>query len=217
MTPWLPVILLGESKLVVPLATAIAVWLAAAGAWGRALRWLLSLGAGTALIVAGKLAFELLGWSWPAVALYSISGHAMLTTATYPVLLMLVGATHSPRAARKGWMAGLAIAVLMGVVLVVGHFHTLSETLAGAAIGMAVAAANAGLPVRLRPGRAALLLLASAGLAVVADIPGRLDAARDTLQARGAERLGISQQYWRRILVDPDSGQTVVTVLRRRA
>ncbi|MCY1224392.1 hypothetical protein D9M72_365480 [compost metagenome] len=114
-------------------------------------------------------------------------------------------------------MAGLAIAVLMGVVLVVGHFHTLSETLAGAAIGMAVAAANAGLPVRLRPGRAALLLLASAGLAVVADIPGRLDAARDTLQARGAERLGISQQYWRRILVDPDSGQTVVTVLRRRA
>ncbi|XYI34201.1 phosphatase PAP2 family protein [Cupriavidus oxalaticus] len=215
--PWSLVIWLGESSWVLPLAAAIALWLAAAGQWLRALRWAATLGAGAALILAGKLAFELGGWSWPAAGLYSISGHAMLTTATYPVLLMLAGGMLGARGARGGWLAGLAVSVVMGVALVAGYYHTLSETLAGAAVGLAVAACNTGAAVPLRLGRAALLLAASAALALMARFPQRVDAARDALQARSAERLGISQQYSRRIHVDPDSGRTVVTVLRPRA
>ncbi|KUE87748.1 hypothetical protein ASL20_16160 [Cupriavidus necator] len=210
----MPIILLGDSRLVLPLAAAIALWLTGAGQWRHALRWLVWFGSGAALVAADKLAFASSGWSWPAIDLYVVSGHAMLTTATYPVLLMLMGARISVRGARCGWLAGLGMSALMCVVLVAGHYHTIAETLAGAVIGLAICTFNAGMPTRLQSRCTPIMLALLLFLACAAAIPAGRKTARHAVQLLGTERQGISLQYLRHIHVNPDTGKTVVTVLR---
>ncbi|WP_240804778.1 hypothetical protein [Cupriavidus oxalaticus] len=225
MIRWPSLILLGDSVWLVPIALAIALALVAGGARRRALVWLVSFGCGAVLVGAAKLVFDYGGWYAPTLGLYSVSGHAMLTTATYPVLLMLLGSALGPVTARVGWFAGLLIALAMAEKLVSGQYHTVAETLLGTAVGLVVACVNADIRVR----RPAPQLLLVAGLSVGAIV---LVGARELLypiRAVVSEHVvrwhDGTVRHYRLIDTDPVTGRTRVTVyirprlpaLRRRA
>lgn len=215
MTQWPPFILLGESTWLVPVGLAIALALAAAGAWRRALLWLASFGCGAALVGIAKLAFAFGGWYLPALGLYDVSGHAMLSAAVYPVLLMLLGSALGPRVARIGWLAGLALALAMAVNLVSGHYHTLSETLLGGALGLAVAWLNAG--IRIRGPAPQIVLVAALGLGafVFVNARGLLNPVKYAVWEHAARWQDGTVRHCRQIDADPVTGQTRVTVHKR--
>ncbi|AGW92523.1 MULTISPECIES: phosphatase PAP2 family protein [Cupriavidus] len=215
MTQWPPFILLGESTWLVPVGLAIALALAAAGAWRRALVWLASFGCGAALVGSAKLAFDFGGWYLPALDLYDVSGHAMLTTAVYPVLLMLLGSALSPRVARIGWFAGLALALAMALKLVSGHYHTLSETLLGGAVGLAVAWLNAGIRIRGPAPQVVLVAVLGIGAFVFVNAHGLLYPVKAAMWEHAARWQDGTVRHYRQIDADPVTGQTRVTVRKR--
>ena len=136
---WNHYLYFGESRLALPLAAWIAVCLAVAGQGMRALCWTVSFGIGATLVMAAKSAFSYSGWSLPSLGVYSVSGHAMLTAAVYPVLLMLLGSALGRYTGWLGLAAGVALALFMPVVLVTDFHHTVGESLIGLGVGLAVA------------------------------------------------------------------------------
>ncbi|WP_354686935.1 hypothetical protein [Cupriavidus necator] len=215
MTSWPPFILLGESTWLLPVGVAIAVALAAGGAWRRALVWLATFGGGAALVGAAKLAFDYGGWYLPSLDLYNVSGHAMLTAAVYPVLLMLLGAAVGPRVARAGWFAGLALALLMAEKLVAGHYHTLSETLLGGAVGLAVAWLNAGMRVRGPVPQIVLVAVLAIGAIAFVNARGLLYPVKTAVWEHAARWQGSTVRHYRLIDADPVTGEVRVTVHKR--
>ncbi|QYY27672.1 MULTISPECIES: membrane protein [Cupriavidus] len=211
--PWFLVARFGEASFLFPLAALVAVRLAYQGLWKQAFYWLFTLCAGSAVIVAGKLAFEFGGWSVPAANLYSISGHAMLTACVYPVLLTVLGSIWGERAARTGTRIGIGVAVLAALALIAGHYHTVAETLIGMGVGFIVTWAN------LRPSRRKVAAVRAPalnslvlGLLLVVLVPVSFYPIRIQLWSRGLDWLGVTERYSRRIGIDPISGATVVTI-----
>jgi Na+-transporting NADH:ubiquinone oxidoreductase subunit NqrB len=211
--PWFLVARFGDASFLFPLAAFVAMRLAYQGLWKQAYYWLFTLCAGASAIVAGKLAFEFGGWSIPSANLYSISGHAMLTAAVYPMSLTVLGSIWGEKAARMGTSAGIGVALLAAVALIAGRYHTMAETVIGMGIGFIVTWAN------LRPSRRKIpavrapalngLVLA---LVLVVLVPVSLYPIRVQLWSKGLDCLGVTERYSRRIAIDPISGGTVVTI-----
>lgn len=132
---WYAITNLGGAGLTLPLALAIAMWLAAGYSWRMAGSWLLLLGAAIGLVTVTKIAF--LGWGVGVRELdfTGFSGHAMLSTAVYPVafFLMLQGARAPLRIA--GVVVGLATGVAVGLSRVVLDAHSPSEAVTGCIVG----------------------------------------------------------------------------------
>lgn len=132
---WYSITNLGGAGLTLPLALAIALWLAAGYTWRMAASWLLLLGAAIGLVTVTKIAF--LGWGVGIreIDFTGVSGHAMLSTAVYPVafFLMLQNARHGLRLA--GVAAGLAMGVAVGLSRVVLDAHSPSEAITGCFVG----------------------------------------------------------------------------------
>ena len=210
---------LGDSAVAIPLALGIALALAAQQQRQQAAWWLIAFGAGVAIIAAGKLAFEFFGWSLPPIDMYVISGHAMLTAAVYPMLFTTLARPFGALARTLGLFLGLGLTLLMSIGLVWGRFHTLSETILGAMVGLVVAGTSlSSSAARLRIGPTAvvalvplvpLLLLASA------DIPSPVHAAKQRLWRHIAAELSVSERYIRYIRLDRTTGERVVMIRTR--
>src|SRR5690606_21542257 len=140
--------------------------------------WLLAFGAGVAIIASGKLAFEFFGWSLPSINMYVISGHAMLTAAVYPMLFTTLARPFGTIARMLGLFLGLGLTLLMSIGLVWGRFHTLSETILGALVGLAVAGTCLSTRARLHIGPTAVVALVPLLLVAAADIPSPVHAAK---------------------------------------
>jgi hypothetical protein len=132
---WLTITNFGGAGLTLPLAFAIALWLAFGYSWRLAAAWMVLLGAAIALVTVTKIAF--LGWGvgvrvWDFTGL---SGHAMLATAVFPVAALLV-LLPAPPAVR---VAGVALALLGGALVgfsrVVIEAHSPSEAITGCVVG----------------------------------------------------------------------------------
>lgn len=130
---------LGDSGLLLPAAALIALWLAVARrTWPGALLWCAVFGVGSALVLASKLAF--MGWGVGSARLdfTGISGHTMLAASVWPVALWLLASRwgHGARVALAcaGWLLALGI----GLSRLAVEAHSLSEVLAGYALGMLV-------------------------------------------------------------------------------
>jgi uncharacterized membrane protein SirB2 len=207
---------LGDSAVAIPLALGIAFALAAQQQKQQAARWLLAFGAGVAVIATGKLAFEFFGWSLPSIDMYVISGHAMLTAAVYPMLFTTLARPFGPLARTLGLFLGLGLTLLMGVGLVWGRFHTLSETLLGALVGLAVAGACLSRSaVRLHVGPTAVVALVPLLLLAAADIPSPVHAAKQRLWRQVAAELSISERHIRYIRLDKTTGERFVMIRTR--
>lgn len=136
---------LGEAQILVPLDLLAAAWLwRGAGQRALALRWLGWLGLAVALTTATKLAF--IGWGIGSAAwdFTGISGHAMFATASFPMLMATALSSRSDRLQRRGVAAGFALAALVAYSRLPVHAHSVSEIVAGFALG----AAASGLALR---------------------------------------------------------------------
>jgi membrane-associated phospholipid phosphatase len=132
---WFAITNLGGAGLTLPLALAIALWLAAGYSWRMAASWLLLLGAAIGLVTLTKIAF--LGWG-VGVRSYDftgLSGHAMLSTAVYPVAFFLMLQGVRPRLRAVGVVVGLATGVAVGCSRVVLDAHSPSEAVTGCVVG----------------------------------------------------------------------------------
>jgi hypothetical protein len=138
---WMFITGFGGAAVMVPLALAVAAWLAVGYRWRTAALWLFLLATGAALVTVTKIAF--LGWGIGVRALdfTGISGHSMLSTAVFPVMLYVI-LLPAPRMTRTfGVLVGLGIGTLVGLSRVALSAHSVSETIAGCLLGGAVALA----------------------------------------------------------------------------
>ncbi|WP_367849426.1 phosphatase PAP2 family protein [Rhodoferax sp. WC2427] len=128
----------GEMGIVVPLAAALSLWMLAST---RAIRplmlWLVPLGLAVGITTLSKVAF--IGWGWGIAALdfTGFSGHAMFSAAIYPVLGYSLAAQSSRKPGTPLWamLAGYALALVIGWSRVHIQVHSVSEVLAGLALG----------------------------------------------------------------------------------
>jgi membrane-associated phospholipid phosphatase len=178
---WILITNFGGAGLTLPLAFAIALWLAVGYSWRLAAGWLVLLGVAIALVTATKIAF--LGWgvglrAWDFTGL---SGHAMFATAVFPVAAFLV-LLPTPPAVR---LAGVALALLGGALVglsrVIIDAHSPSEAITGCIVG-------------------ALTALAFVRLAWDATPPGRLPVAPVVLSLMvltfGLHKVHLPTQRW---------------------
>jgi len=210
---WTYLIILGDAALAIPLAGGIALVLMQQRAWPRLLLWTASFALAFVAIVLGKAHFDFTGWSLPSIGMYSVSGHAMLTTAVYPVMFALLAGNRADRVRRTAMLAGWVIAAAMALVLVAGRYHTVSETLLGGALGAGVAWLNLS---RMRPVRFAMpyLPIALAALCAILVVPtGAARAAKEGLWLHTGDWVGVSHRYVRFILRSPFEGGSQVRVI----
>jgi membrane-associated phospholipid phosphatase len=157
---WYSITNLGGAGLAVSLAIAIALWLALGYTWRMALLWLATLGAAIGLVVVTKLAF--LGWGVGIRELdfTGVSGHAMLSTAVYPVALFLVLLSARPSVRLVGVLLGIAAGMVVGVSRVVLVAHSPSEAITGCIVGALAALVFVRAAWHLQPGRLSALPVA---------------------------------------------------------
>ena len=135
MMAWTLITGFGDSAVMLPAAVAIALWLAAGGAWRTTIVRLVTIGAGAALVAATKIAF--LGWGIGSARLdfTGVSGHTTLATAVTLTAIHLLS-RGLPRPYRLALLAvGLAGALAVGVSRLAVQAHSFSEVCAGLVIG----------------------------------------------------------------------------------
>ncbi|WP_233837155.1 phosphatase PAP2 family protein [Paraburkholderia sp. ZP32-5] len=150
---WYSITSLGGAGLTLPLALAIAIWLAVGYSWRLAACWLVLLGAAIGIVTATKLAF--LGWGVGIRELdfTGVSGHSMLSTAVYPVALFLMLLPTRPAIRLLGVLAGLAAGIAVGLSRVVLSAHSPSEAVTGCLVGALAALVFVRIAWNAEPGR----------------------------------------------------------------
>lgn len=162
MNVWHYITHFGAAGLLFPLAVLMVLALWAAGQRAALWRWTLALGLGIALVLVTKIAF--MGWGLGSARLdfTGISGHATLATAIIPLALALVLARSHNRARRAGLVLGLLVGALVSWSRVRVGAHSVSEVIAGFALGAVISLVAARL---LRPSEdAAPRWMVAAGL-----------------------------------------------------
>lgn len=154
---WYSITSLGGAGMTLPLALAIALWLAVGYSWRLAACWLALLGAAIGVVTVTKIAF--LGWGVGVRELdfTGVSGHSMLSTAVYPVVLFLM-LLPARRAIRLlGVVAGLAAGIAVGLSRVVLSAHSPSEAVTGCVVGALAALVFVRVAWNAEPGRLSAL------------------------------------------------------------
>ncbi|WP_226806654.1 phosphatase PAP2 family protein [Candidatus Vallotia cooleyia] len=121
-----------------PVAAAIALWLIVGRTWRSAIAWSGLLMIGIALVIVTKIAF--LGWGVGIRSLdfTGISGHSMLATAVLPAAVFL-GTRSVPVVLRLTMLiVGLVASAIISVSRLAVDAHSVSEVIAGFALGAAV-------------------------------------------------------------------------------
>ncbi|MDO8298083.1 MAG: phosphatase PAP2 family protein [Lacisediminimonas sp.] len=93
------------------------------------------------LVLASKIAFIGWGVGIPGLDFTGISGHAMRAAAVLPVVAYLLLQQAGRRLCACGVAFGVAAAGLIGLSRLILHYHSVSEVIAGTALGMLVAVA----------------------------------------------------------------------------
>lgn len=137
MITWMHVIDAGHTAVMVPVAGTIAAWLVLGRAWKLAAWWCLIFLAGLGLVASSKIAY--LGWGLeiPAIGFKALSGHTWRTTAVLPVFFFVL-LQQAPGSWRmRGALFGVGLSIALGCLLVIFHFHTVSEVVASFVLGIA--------------------------------------------------------------------------------
>lgn len=139
LSTWLSITSLGSVGVMIPLALVIAAWLALGYPWRFAVSWLALLGGACGLVFLTKIAF--LGWGigYRAWDFTGISGHAMASSAVLPVALFVACLPGRPWLRALGAGAGVIAGVMVGVSRILLNAHSVSEVIAGCALGAAAA------------------------------------------------------------------------------
>jgi membrane-associated phospholipid phosphatase len=169
---WISITAFGSVGVMAPVAAAVAAWLMLGYRWKYAFSWVALLGAASGLVALTKIAF--IGWGIGVRNLdfTGISGHALMSTAVLPVafFVALLPARHGWRA--FGVLAGLLLGVLVGMSRVVLHAHSVSEVVAGCALGAVVALSFVRIAWRAESGKLSPAPVAASLAAVVVALHG---------------------------------------------
>ncbi len=129
----------GDTMLLLPCAVIIvALLLWKAETRRTSLQWLLLIGAAGAVVIVSKLAF--LGWGIGSRAydFTGFSGHSALSASIWPVLIWILASRASRRVRLAAVACGYLLALTIGVSRVILHAHSVSEVIAGLALGFAI-------------------------------------------------------------------------------
>ncbi|OMR14288.1 phosphatase PAP2 family protein [Burkholderia pseudomallei] len=159
---WSAISDLGDAALTLPLSAACCAWLLRASPERRyAVSWLALLAAGMLVVGLTKILYAGCGVQIRAIGFRVVSGHTMLASAVWPMALLLGLQWLRSNAALA---AGLALAALIGTARVFDEAHTVSEVVAGWALGTLVTVSFVrwqrapAMPARLWPYASASLL-----------------------------------------------------------
>lgn len=140
MLSWAGLTDFGDSAAMLPAAGLIAAWLAASRAWRQAALWCSGFAVLSLVVALSKLAF--LGWGIGSEALdfTGISGHTALAVSVFSVgaAVSLGDRHHTLR--WGGAVLGALIGMAIGLSRLALHVHSVSEVVAGAALGGALSA-----------------------------------------------------------------------------
>lgn len=131
---WRTLCALGDSRWLLPMALVLLITLPRADArlkW----RWLLAIAATAAVTLASKAAFMGWGIGIKSVHFTGFSGHAAMSSVVYPVVGALL-AGPGKRARAIGLAIGVLLAIAIGWSRIPLHAHSLSEVIAGLALGL---------------------------------------------------------------------------------
>ncbi|WP_413725057.1 phosphatase PAP2 family protein [Sodalis sp. RH16] len=129
----------GDTMLLLPCAVIIvALLLWKAETRRTSLQWLLLIGAAGAIVIVSKLAF--LGWGIGSRAydFTGFSGHSALSASIWPVLIWILASRASRRFRLAAVAFGYLLALAIGVSRVILHAHSVSEVIAGLALGFTI-------------------------------------------------------------------------------
>lgn len=140
----------GEIQLILP-AALLAIVLLSRRAQTRPLAawWLGTLAVAVLATTASKVAFIGWGLGIPELDFTGISGHAMISSAVYPLLMGTLASRLPPTWQKGAVAAGFVLALMVGISRVEIGVHSVSEVVAGLLLGGAVsviAIAKASLP-----------------------------------------------------------------------
>jgi len=174
ITAWAFVTRWGNAMLLLPLAAWIVVTLWFDGERGAAWRWAWSFGVALLLVLTSKIAF--LGWGIGSRALdfTGISGHSTLAAAVLPMMAWWLTEAGSPSLRRASIAGAVVLAVVVALSRVFLSTHSVSEAVAGLALGSLAAwsaiprSGHARIHTAMR-WSAALLLLGFATVSPVGD------------------------------------------------
>src|SRR5690349_11029300 len=124
---WHVVTRLGEAQILLPAALGLCLWLAHRDeARPVVVRWLAWTGIAAAITTVTKVA--VLGWGIgnPTLNFTRVPGHTSFAAAVCPPLFYLTATSRSPAWRRLAWLAGFALAVLIGVSRVKVGAHSWS-------------------------------------------------------------------------------------------
>src|ERR1700712_466309 len=136
---WLSITSVGSVGVMIPLAIAVAGWLALGYPWRYAVCWLVVLGSASGLVFFTKIAF--MGWGVGVRDLdfTGISGHAMISSAVLPVALFVACLPGRQWIRALGVSVGLLVGVVVGVSRILLNAHSVSEVVTGCGLGAVTA------------------------------------------------------------------------------
>ena len=129
---------IGHSVVMLPVAAAITAHLIAGRASKSAMLWLVMFTAGLTVVAFSKLLF--LGWGIEISMLdfQALSGHAFRATAVIPTFFFVVARPISASCGKNAVTLGIAASLVICWLLIYFNFHTISEVLVSAVLGLAV-------------------------------------------------------------------------------
>lgn len=151
---WRTLSALGDSRWLLPMALVLLITLPRSDAslkW----RWLLAIAVTACVTLASKLAFMGWGIGIKSVHFTGFSGHAAMSSVVYPVVGVLL-AGPGKRARAIGLVIGALLATAIAWSRIPLHAHSLSEVIAGLALGLSCStwALQAASPVGRAPATA---------------------------------------------------------------
>jgi membrane-associated phospholipid phosphatase len=172
MSFWALITRLGEAQILLPALLAVALWLSLrSGALRTVGRWLALLAAAAAITTVTKVGFFGFGIGIAALDFTGISGHAMFATAALPLIVHAASVGHSETSRRRALAATYVLALVIAASRVMIGVHSLSEVIAGYALGAVASGAalawatvsHGAVPKSLLVGLFAWLLVTPAG------------------------------------------------------
>jgi membrane-associated phospholipid phosphatase len=166
---WAAISDLGDAALTLPLAVVCFIWLTRTLTGARvAIAWGALLAGAMLLVGVTKILYAGCGVEIRAIDFRVISGHTMLASAIWPMSCLLALRNDRAIGSSAALSPGIVIAGLIGISRVFDDAHTISEVIAGWALGLLVTVlllrwhSVPTLPAKLRPLAAGSLLTVSA-------------------------------------------------------
>lgn len=197
MNPWALISIFGESVFLLPCAGFLYLWMRWHGVAALAWHWLLAFTVAAGTVLVSKLAF--MGWGIGSARLdfTGFSGHAMMAASILPVVFYVAMPARRPGLSLLAALAGVLLALAVGVSRLALHAHSVSEVVGGLALGFLVS-----LPIVLRHGlprgpRTMLLLCAMLASLLVLPVEGLAGATHVIVQDLAMRLSGRDRPFQR--------------------